>query len=95
MATVGHDAGVAVISVDATKHAAVDSNHVVHDDVARAAVVGAVAAASHHLTVIIGVEVLDLDCAPSIKLDNLIRGFECTSTIDVGSATGLLERTVQ
>lgn len=91
LAAVGHCAGISIVGIDTAKDAAIMSNDIVHDDVSRPAVAGAVATASYHLTVVIGVKVLDLDGTSSVKLHNLVRGFECTSTVDIRSAARLLE----
>ena len=91
LAAVGDRAGIAVVGVDAAQHAAIDSHDVVHDNVARAAVVGAVAAAAHDLAVVVDVEVLDVDGPEAVELDDLVVGVESAAADDVGGAAGLLE----
>ncbi len=91
LATVGDDARVAVVSVDAAQDAAIDSNDVVQQKVARAAVVAAVAAAASQLAVVVGVEVLDTDRPEAVELYDLVRGVERPAANDVRSAAGLLE----
>ena len=91
LATVGDDAGVAVVGVDAAQDAAINGNDVVQDNVARGAVVAAVAAAASHLAVVVGVEVLDTDRPEAVELDDLVSGVERAAANDVRGAAGLLE----
>ncbi len=91
LAAVGDDACVAVVGVDAAENAAIDSNNVVQQEVARTAVVAAVAAAAGHLAVVVGVKVLDTDSPEAVELDDLVRGVERPAANDVRGAAGLLE----
>ena len=61
LTAVGDRASVAVVCVNAAKHAAVTGDHVVDYDVASTAVAAAVAAGSHDFAVVCCVEVLDVE----------------------------------
>lgn len=91
LAAVGDGARVPVVCVDAAEHAAVAGEDVVHDDVPGAAVAAAVAAAADDLAVVLGVEVLDVERAEAVELEDLVVGLEGAAADDVGSAAGLLD----
>ncbi|KAI6771617.1 hypothetical protein HG531_009242 [Fusarium graminearum] len=91
LASVGDLAGIAVVGVDTAQDTAVDSDRVLDDDVARTAVVLAVATAADQLAVVLSVEILDLDGTTTVELNDLVRGLEGTATVDEGCAAGLLE----
>lgn len=93
LAAVSHGTCVTIIGVDATENTTTVGNHVVHDDVPRSAIVGAVATAASDLAIVVGVKVLDLHCASTVELDNLVRGVESTTSVDVRSSACLLQRT--
>lgn len=93
LARVGHNAGVAVVGVNSAKHAAVDSNYVVHNDVTGTAISTAVAAASDNLAVVVGVELGNTDGSEAVELDDLVGSLEGTAADDVGGSAGLLEGT--
>lgn len=76
IAGVGDGAGVAIVGVDAAEGAAVHGDDVVNDDVPRAAVAVAVAAAPHDLAEVLGVEAADGDGADAVDLDDLVLGGE-------------------
>jgi hypothetical protein len=90
LARVGDGAGVAIVCVDAAEDAAVDSDDVVDDDVARPAVAVAVAAAAGELAVVLDVEVGYGDGADAVDLDDLVVGRECAAARD-GQVAVLLE----
>lgn len=91
LARVGDGAGVPVVGVDTAKHPAVNGNRVLDDDVARAAVAVAVAAAADKLAVVLGVEVRDDDVAAAVELEDLVVGVEGAAAVDVRGARLLLE----
>jgi hypothetical protein len=62
------------------------------DEVPRATIAGAVPAASRYFSVVVGIEVLHLDRAASVELDDLVIGVERAAAVDVRRAAGLLER---
>ncbi|KAJ2901539.1 hypothetical protein MKZ38_001672 [Zalerion maritima] len=72
LAGVGNDAGVPIVSIDATKHAPVDGDDTIDDDVPRAAIVGAVTARSDQLAVAARVEVGSAEGAESVELQDLV-----------------------
>lgn len=84
-------AGVAIVGVDAADDATINGDDVVECKLARAAVTAAVAAASSNLAIVVGVEVLHGDRSAAVELDDLVRGFEGTSSVYIGRATRLLE----
>lgn len=67
------------------------SNNIVHDDMASTSIVAAVAAATDHFAIIVGVEVLHIDSAKAIELDDLVGSMESASAVDVGGTAGLFE----
>lgn len=91
MARVRDCASVAIVGVDAADDSTVDGHDVVEYKVARATITAAVAAASSNLAVVVGIEVLHGDRSTAVELDDFVRGLECTSSVDVGRATRLLE----
>lgn len=91
LATVADLAGIAVVGVDTTEDTTVNSDRVLDDNVARTAVVLAVAAVADQLAVVLSVEVLDLDGSTAVELDDLVVGVEGTSAVDVRCTAGLLE----
>lgn len=64
---------------------------VVHDDVSGSSVARAVSARSHDLSVVAGVEVLDVDRAAAVELDDFVRGLPGAAADDVRGSGGLLE----
>lgn len=91
LARVGDLAGITIVGVDAAEDTAVDGDRVLDDDVAGTRVVLAVTAATHQLAVVLGVEVLDLDSALAVELEDFVVGVESTTTVDVRGARALLE----
>lgn len=91
MASVADLAGIAIVGVDATQDTSVNSDRVLDDHVARTAVVLAVTAAADQLAVVLGIEVLDLDGATAVELNDLIVSVESATTVNEGCAAGLLE----
>lgn len=91
LARVGDGARVAVVGVDTAQDAAVLGDDVLDDDVARPAVVLAVAAGARQLAVVAGEEAVDDDGAAPVELEDLVRGVEGAAAVDVRGAARLLE----
>jgi hypothetical protein len=72
-----------VIGVDATQNTAVHGHHVVHDEIPRTAVVGAVATATGNFSVVVGIKVPDADRASPVELENLVVCMESASADDI------------
>ena len=89
-AVVGVSSLVAQVGVNADELAAVLSNDTAHVDLARAvAVAFAVAAGAVDLTVVLGVEVDNVDGAAAVVLDDLVRGMVGAAADDVDGAVTL------
>jgi hypothetical protein len=84
-------ARVAVVGVDAAQHATVSRHNIVDAHISRPAVAGAVSAAAHHFSVVLGIKVLDLHGAPAVELHNLVGRLESATTVDVRRAAALFE----
>lgn len=77
--------------VDAAKLATVLGDNALDVDVAGAAVALAVAAVADQLAVVLDVEVVDVQRAAAVELENLVLGAEGTTTVDGGGTRLLLE----
>lgn len=58
-------------------------HNAVDDNVACTAIAATISTAPDHLAIVIGIKVLNIHRSEAVELDNLVRGVECTSTIDV------------
>lgn len=83
LARVGDLAGVTVVGVDAAQNTAALSNDTVNDNVTGTSVARAVTTAANKFTVVVGIEVLDLDSSTTVELDDLVLSLEGTTAIDV------------
>jgi hypothetical protein len=59
--------------------------------VARAAVVATVAAAADNLAIVFGVEVLNIERAEAVELEDLVCGLEGAASDNVGGTTALFD----
>ena len=84
LARIGYLARVAIVGIDATQHATIDSYRVLYDDVAWPSIARAVATTADHLAVVFGVKVLDADGTAPVELEDLVLGLEGAATVDVG-----------
>lgn len=91
LTSVDNLAGISVVGVDAAEDTAVDSHRVLDDEVTGTTVALAVTAAARELAVVVGIEVLDVDGAAAVELEDLVAGVESATAVDVGSSAGLLE----
>lgn len=89
LARVGDGADVTVVVVDTAKLTTVLGDDALDVDVAGATVALAVAAVADQLAVVLDVEVVDVQSAAAVELEDLVLGAEGTATVD-GGGTGLL-----
>lgn len=85
LAGVADRTGVAIVGVDTTQSATVNGNDVVDDNIAGTTIVRAVTAASGDFAIVFGVEILDLNSATSVELNDLVVCIEGTTSVNVGS----------
>ena len=72
LARVDDLACITEVGVDAAQHTSILRSHAFDDDVTGTAVGTAVTATADDLAVVLGVEVLDADCAAAIELEDLV-----------------------
>lgn len=91
LARVGDFADIAIVAVDTAELTTILCNDILDVDVSWAAIVLAVSTAAEKLAVVLDEEIIDIQRALAIELEDLVRGLESATAVDSRRAGGMLE----